>query len=93
MKNNIKLGSRYGHQHTLEYLPEEGENVYRFVPAKEWMPIYSSFENFDDEAEENELTSIDCDGGPYLTVGSHVGEKEVKRIYEKKDVGYLLVVE
>ena len=28
MNKDIKIGSRYGHQHTLKHLPEEGEKVY-----------------------------------------------------------------
>ena len=93
MNKDIKIGSRYGHQHTLKHLPEEGENVYILVPAKEWMPIYYSYEKFDENAEVNDLVSLDADGGPYLTVGSVVGGKEVKRIYNKKNVGNLLVIE
>ena len=76
----------------LEF-PEEGENVYTLVPAKEWMPIYYSYEKFDENAEVNDLVSLDTDGGPYLTVGSVVGGKKVKRIYKKKNVGNLLVIE
>lgn len=93
MNKDIKIGSRYGQQHTLKHLPEEGENVYTLVPAKEWMPIYYSYEKFDENAEVNDLVSLDTDGGPYLTVGSVVDGKEVKRIYKKKNVGNLLVIE
>ena len=89
-EKNIKLGSRYGHQHTLQHLPEEGEKVYRYVPAKDWMPIYCSFDKWDDEAEINELSSIDTDGGPYIGIGYEVAGRKVKRIYHKKGTGYLL---
>lgn len=71
-------------------MPDEGENVYRYEPAQEWMPIYCSFVKYDKDAEINELTSVDTDGGPYLSVGSVVSGKTVKRIYEKKNVGTLL---
>jgi hypothetical protein len=93
MNKDIKIGSRYGHQHTLKYSPEEGENAYRFVPAEEWMPIYCSYGKWDEDAEENDLSSIDSDGGPYLTVGSVVDGKEIHRIYEKKNAGYFLIIE
>ncbi|MBP5458339.1 MAG: hypothetical protein J6Y37_17755 [Paludibacteraceae bacterium] len=92
-EKNIKLGSRYGEHHTLQHLPEEGENVYRYVPAQSWMPMYCSYEKWDDEAEINELVSVDTDGGPYIGLGQIVGGKKVKRIYYKKDVGYLLELE
>ena len=93
MSKDIKLGSRYGHQHTLRHMPDEGENVYRYEPAQDWMPIYTGYDTYDKEADTNELAYVDTDGGPWLTIGSKVGDLTVKRIYEKKNVGTLLELE
>lgn len=90
MNKDIKIGSRYGHQHTLRHMPEEGDNIYRYEPAQDWMPIYCSFVTWDEKADINELISIDTDGGPCLNIGSSVSGKTVDRIYWKRDVGYLL---
>lgn len=93
MSKDIKLNSRYGKQHTLRHMPEEGENVYRYEPAESWMPLYISYDKVDRDAEINELLSIDTDGGPYLAQGSRVDGKIVKRVYDKKGVGVLLEIE
>ena len=90
MSKDIKLKSRYGAAHTLKRVPEEGENVYRYVPAKEWMPIYVGFDTYDENADVNELKYVDADGGPWLGIGSKVEELTVVRIYDKKGVGTLV---
>ena len=94
MNNDIKLRSRYGDFHTLQHMPEEGDNVYRYVPAQEWMPMYYTFEKaYDENADVNELVAVDTDGGPFLGIGDEVEGKTVKRVYNKKGVGCLLELE
>ena len=92
---DIKIESRYGKWHTLKHMPDEGENVYLYVPAESWMPLYINYERgkIHRNAEINELLSVDTDGGPYLAQGSRVNGKIVKRVYDKKEVGVLLEIE
>ena len=89
-KKDIKVKSRYGAYHTLQHMPEEGDNIYRYTPAEEWMPMRYGYDKYDDDAEINELKFVDTDGGPWLSEGSEVEGRTVKRIYSKKDVGILL---
>lgn len=95
MSKDIKIESRYGEWHTLKHIPEEGENVYIYVPAESWMSLYINYKGgkIDRDAEINELLSVDTDGGPYLAQGSRVDGKIVKRVYDKKGVGVLLEIE
>ena len=93
MNNDIKLRSRYGDFHTLQHMPEEGDNVYRYVPAEDWMPMRYGFDTYDKDAEINELVYVDTDGGPFIGIGYEIQGKTVKRIYNKKGVGCLLVLE
>lgn len=94
MSKDIKLRSRYGDMHTLEHMPGEGENVYRYVPAKDWMCMrYGFTDKFDTEAEINELLYADTDGGPFISEGFEVEGRKVKRIYDKKGVGCLVELE
>lgn len=94
MSKDIKLKSRYGDTHTLKHMPEEGENVYRYEPSKDWMNMRYIFEgNYDSNADINELKAADTDGGPFIGVGDIVDGRTVKRIYSKKGVGCLLEME
>ena len=94
MNKDIKLKSRYGDTHILKHMPEEGENVYRYVPAKDWMNMRYGFNGtYDKDAEVNELVFADTDGGPFISVGDEVEGKTVNRIYSKKGVGCLLEME
>lgn len=86
----IKLKSRTGKVHKLVQMPEIGKNVYAFVPAEEWMPIYTSYEVVDPDADENELLSVDTEGGPFLSLGSTINGRLIKRIYDKKNYGVLI---
>lgn len=88
--NEIELKSRTGKIHKLVQVPEIGKNVYVFAPAEEWMPIYTSYEKIDPYADENELISVDTDGGPYLSLGSTVNGRVIRRIYDKKGYGILI---
>lgn len=91
MSKEIKLKSRYGDAHTLVPVPEIGENTYRYVPAKDWMPMYYTYDGvFDDNQDEFDLVAVDTDGGPFLSVGDKVEDREIKRIYVKKGVGSLI---
>lgn len=90
MKDIIYLGNRYGQSHKLVRVPEEGDGVYRFETAQEWMPIYCSFEKWDDNAETVELSSLDSDGGPFISCGSVIEGNVISRLYFKKGVGYLV---
>jgi len=86
----IRLGSRYGDTHKL--IPVDGyENVYRFKPAQDWMPIYCAYDgHWNDDDEEKELVNLDSDGGPFLTVGMTINGMTITRLFYKKDVGYLV---
>lgn len=91
MSKEIKLKSRYGDTHTLVPVPEVGENTYRYVPAKDWMPLRYIYDGmFAEDMDEFDLVSVDTDGGPYLSVGDKVEGMEIKRIYAKKGVGALI---
>ena len=91
MSKEIKLRSRYGDTHTLVPVPEIGENTYRYVPAKDWMPMRYIYDGmFAEDMDEFDLVSVDTDGGPYLSVGDKVEGREIKRIYVKKGVGALI---
>lgn len=91
MSKEIKLRSRYGDTHTLVPVPEVGENTYKYVPAKDWMPMRYIYDGmFDKDMDEFDLVSVDTDGGPYLSVGDKVEDREIKRIYVKKGVGALI---
>lgn len=91
MSKEIKLKSRYGDTHTLVPVPEVGENTYRYVPAKDWMPMRYIYDGmFAEDMDEFDLVSVDTDGGPYLSVGDKVEDREIKRIYAKKGVGALI---
>ena len=91
MSGEIKLKSRYGDTHKLVPVEGCGENVYKYVPAEDWMPMYYSYNGtFTEDDEEKELISIDTDGGPYLEVGFPVEGRPIKRIFFKKGVGSLI---
>ena len=91
MSKEIKLRSRYGDTHTLVPVPEVGENVYKYVPAQDWMPMRYIYDGmFAEDMDEFDLVSVDTDGGPYLSVGDKVEGREIKRIYVKKGVGALI---
>ena len=91
--SSIPLMSRYGAVHHLEPVPELGNKTYRYVPAEEWMPMYYAYDTWDNDADENELASADTDGGPFLTLGSKINDRVVKRLYWKKDYGTLIEFE
>ena len=84
------MKSRYGDLHSLVPVDELGENAYKFVPAKEWMPVRYLFNTLDEEKDENDLIAVDTDGGPYLSIGDKVCEREIKRIYTKKNYGTII---
>ena len=86
-RGRIYLKSRYGDLHSLVPVDEIGENAYKFVPAKEWMPVRYLFNTLDEEKDENDLIAVDTDGGPFVTVGDEIDGKAVKRIYVKKGYG------
>ena len=91
MSKEIKLKSRYGDTHTLVPVPEVGENTYRYVPAQEWMPIRYIFDGeYREDVDEFDLTAVDTDGGPFLSVGDKVDGMEIKRIYVKDGFGTLI---
>lgn len=91
MKTEIKLTSRYGDAHRLVPVPEIGDDTYKFVPAKSWMPMYYNYDGmFGEDMDEFDLISVDTDGGPYLSAGDKVEGMEIKRIYVKKGVGVII---
>ena len=91
MSKEIKLRSRYGDTHTLVPVPEVGENTYRYVPAQEWMPMRYIFDGDNrEDVDEFDLTAVDTDGGPFLSVGDKVEGMEIKRIYVKDGFGALI---
>ena len=91
MSKEIKLKSRYGDTHTLVPVPEVGENTYRYVPAQEWMPMRYIFDGeYREDVDEFDLTAVDTDGGPFLSVGDKVDGMEIKRIYVKDGFGTLI---
>ena len=91
MSKEIKLRSRYGDTHTLVPVPEVGENTYRYVPAQEWMPMRYIFDGeYREDVDEFDLTAVDTDGGPFLSVGDKVDGMEIKRIYVKDGFGTLI---
>lgn len=91
MSKEIKLRSRYGDTHTLVPVPEVGENTYRYVPAQEWMPMRYIFDgDYREDVDEFDLTAVDTDGGPFLSVGDKVDGMEIKRIYVKDGFGTLI---
>lgn len=91
MSKEIKLKSRYGDTHTLVPVPEVGENTYRYVPAQEWMPMRYIFDgDYREDVDEFDLTAVDTDGGPFLSVGDKVDGMEIKRIYVKDGFGTLI---
>ena len=91
MSKEIKLRSRYGDTHTLVPVPEVGENTYRYVPAQEWMPMRYIFDgDYREDVDEFDLTAVDTDGGPFLSVGDKVEGMEIKRIYVKDGFGALI---
>lgn len=91
MSKEIKLKSRYGDMHTLVPVPEVGENTYRYVPAQEWMPMRYIFDgDYREDVDEFDLTAVDTDGGPFLSVGDKVDGMEIKRIYVKDGFGTLI---
>ncbi|MBP5722806.1 MAG: hypothetical protein J6X18_04440 [Bacteroidales bacterium] len=91
MSKEIKLRSRYGDTHTLVPVPEVGENTYRYVPAQEWMPMRYIFDgDYREDVDEFDLTAVDTDGGPFLSVGDKVDGMEIKRIYVTDGFGTLI---
>ena len=91
MSKEIKLRSRYGDTHTLVPVPEVGEYTYRYVPAHEWMPMSYIFDgDYREDVDEFDLTAVDTDGGPFLSVGDKVDGMEIKRIYVKDGFGTLI---
>lgn len=91
MSKEIKLKSRYGDTHTLVPVPEVGENTYRYVPAQEWMPMRYIFDgDYREDVDEFDLTAVDTDGGPFLSIGDKVDGMEIKRIYVKDGFGTLI---
>ena len=91
MKTEIKLTSRYGDTHRLVPVPEIGDNTYKYVAAKSWMPMYYNYDGmFEEDMDEFDLVSVDTDGGPYLSVGDKVEGMEIKRIYVKKGIGVII---
>lgn len=78
----IKLTSRDGAIHKL--VPTRKEGFYVFKSAKKWMPLslHGTFPDF---------KAFDPDGGPMISLGDVIENKEVKSIKWVNDKG--LVVE
>ena len=55
------------------------------------MPMYYNYDGmFAEDMDEFDLVSVDTDGGPCLSVGDKVEDREIKRIYVKKGVGVII---
>ena len=68
---NVK-SDRYGHVHKFVQLPSGN---YGFVPEKDWMPIYVTYEN------NGDVAFIDTDGGPCVCKGFETEEVRVVKIH------------
>lgn len=88
--NTIPLKSRYDKIHRLILVPEINNKTYRYEPAEESMPIYIYYDNYHEGNDENDLISVDTDGGPYLSVGCEFKDMVINRIYKKKNYGILI---
>ena len=88
--NTIPLRSRYGKTHRLVPVPEINNKTYRYEQAEEWMPMYINYDNYHEENDENDLISVDTDGGPYFSVGCELKDMVINRIYEKNGYGILI---
>ena len=72
MKNNYPVPSeRYGYTH---YFAQIDGDKYVFVPEKEWMPIYVTYN------DDGSVYFIDTEGGPCVGVGFKTDEVEVIKI-------------
>ena len=72
MKSKYAVPSdRYGHVHS--FVQVEG-NKYSFVPEKDWMPIYVTYN------KDHSIYFIDTEGGPCIGVGFKTDEVEVTDI-------------
>lgn len=79
MKKTYKIKSnRYGHLHSFN-LNKDGS--YTFIPAEDWMPLYVGKSNVDSK----EISYIDTEGGPFLTVGWSNDEIKITNIEIGKD--------
>lgn len=74
-----------GKPHTL-FQYEEGSNKYIFCTAEEWMPVYIS-------GSDDDIFSIDADGGPMIGVGSNVNGRVIKKIHFEMGIGYIVEFE
>lgn len=85
--NTIRLQSRYGVKTTLEPLSERGENTYLFKSNALYLRASMS--------EDNEITWIDPEGGPMISVGYTVPEigSKVSSIKHEENLGYIITFE
>ncbi len=74
MEKEYKVKSdRYGHVHKFVQIPG---GYYSFVPEKDWMPVYVTYNNKDRES----VKFIDTEGGPIIFEGFETDEIRVTKI-------------
>lgn len=79
------ITSRYNDKNTL-VLQEDGR-TYKFEGDERWIR-YGWHED-----DPQSLTMVDPSGGPYISLGFRIGDREVTRIYRKEDGYYFTTQE
>ena len=80
MKNSYNIKSdRYNHTHRFVRILDS--EYYRFIPEKEWMPLYLTY-----ASDKSERAFIDTEGGPCIETGWSNNEITVTEIIQKDNL-------
>ena len=78
MNDTIELGGRYGYNHKLKHI---GGNYWRIELDPKSTGTYRVIGYEGDYQIGKNCKAFDPEGGPFLSVGSKIGDKTIKSIY------------